>query len=324
MLLKVEDLSIAFQTKKGLLEAVRDISFELSLGQTLGVVGESGCGKSITNLALMGLLPDTAQVSAKNVNFDGLNLFDLKESQWQKIRGKEISMIFQDPMSALNPSFKVGFQIEESLKIHEPTFTSMERKKRVISLLGQVGIPAPEERINSYAHELSGGMSQRVMIAMAIACKPKLLIADEPTTALDVTIQKQILQLLKDLQEQYEMAMIFVTHDLGVVANIADHIQVMYAGEIVESGAKNRIIHHAHHPYTSGLLSSLPGSQTPFRGKLPSIAGIVPDLFSRPEGCQFAPRCDYKSEKCQAHPPLETREVSRIRCFHPINEESLK
>lgn len=326
-LLSVRDLSIQFQSPKGVLEAVRGISFDLERGQTLGVVGESGCGKSITNLALMGLLSDNGQVHATKINFEGTDLLGLKEKQWQKIRGKEMAMIFQDPMSALNPSFTVGYQLEEMLKIHEPQLSKVDREIRCLELLKQVGIPAPESRLGAYAHELSGGMSQRVMIAMAIACKPKLLIADEPTTALDVTIQDQILRLLKELQETYNMAMIFVTHDLGVVAKVSDKIQVMYAGEIVESAKTNELVESPKHPYTRGLLRSLPGAkETQFRARLTSIPGIVPALNARPLGCQFQPRCSYASDKCQHHPGLTEDSSANtshiIRCHHP-QEDSL-
>lgn len=298
MLLEINNLSISFKTSKGTLEAVRDISFHLNEGETLGIVGESGCGKSITNLALMGLIPDTGKVQAEKLLFNGNNLLSLSSKKWQQIRGSDIAMIFQDPMSALNPSFTVGYQIEETLKLHSPELNKIQRYEKCIELLDQVGIPAPEERIKSYAHELSGGMSQRVMIAMAIACNPKLLIADEPTTALDVTIQDQILKLLKDLQKKNNMAMILVTHDLGVVAQNADRIQVMYAGEIVETANAKEIVQDPKHPYTIGLLKSLPGKEVPFRSKLSSIKGMVPDLHHRQNGCQFAPRCEYQKNEC--------------------------
>jgi oligopeptide/dipeptide ABC transporter ATP-binding protein len=319
MLLSIKNLNINFQMKNNTLEAVRGISFSLKRGETLGVVGESGCGKSITNLALMGLLADNGSVSAEELLFEGQDLLKMNELSWQKIRGKEMAMIFQDPMSALNPSFTVGHQIEETLQVHEPDLTKEQRGKRVIELLKQVGIPAPEERLKSYAHELSGGMSQRVMIAMAIACRPKLLIADEPTTALDVTIQDQILRLLKNLQKEYNMAMIFVTHDLGVVAKVSDKIQVMYAGEIVESGPTKALLNSPVHPYTRGLLRSLPSNKTSgFREPLYSIAGIVPSLNSRPKGCQFEPRCEFRADKCQVNPGLTQKDETRLyRCYFP-------
>lgn len=318
MLLEVENLNIHFESKKGSLEAVRNISFSLNRGETLGVVGESGCGKSITNLALMGLLPDTGKVTANKIEFEGKDLLKTKERDWQKIRGKEISMIFQDPMSALNPSFTVGYQLEETLILHEPELNKEQRKERCLELLKQVGIPAPEKRLTSYAHELSGGMSQRVMIAMAIACRPKLLIADEPTTALDVTIQDQILRLLKELQKEYNMAMIFVTHDLGVVAKVSDKIQVMYAGEIVERATVNDLLKLQKHPYTKGLLNSLPGQKgLKFRSALPSIQGMVPALNQRPNGCQFGPRCSFKQADCEINPKL-SEGGHAYRCHFPL------
>tara|TARA_R110002072_G_scaffold534_8_gene4253 strand:- start:5588 stop:6568 length:981 start_codon:yes stop_codon:yes gene_type:complete len=323
MILKVENLNISFETSKGILGAIRNLSFELELGETLGVVGESGCGKSITNLALMGLLPDTAIVKADKIDFEGKDLTMMNEKKWQDIRGSEIAMIFQDPMSALNPSFTVGFQIDETLKVHFPNMNKQQRYARSIELLNQVGIPAPEERIKSYAHELSGGMSQRVMIAMAIACDPKLLIADEPTTALDVTIQDQILKLLKDIQKEKNMAMILVTHDLGVVAQNSDRIQVMYAGEVIETGTAKQVIHEPQHPYTQGLIASLPGkSKTSFRQPLPSIEGMVPDLTRRPSGCQFHPRCKYSQEDCiNNHPLIEKVKNHNVRCHFPLSEQ---
>lgn len=320
MLLEIEDLSITFDTAKGPLNATREVSFKLAEGETLGIVGESGCGKSITNLAIMGLLPDTATVTAKKLRFDGHDLLSISENQFRKIRGGTIGMIFQDPMSALNPSFTVGFQIDETLKVHCPEMDKGARNKRALELMEQVGIPAPKERLKNYAHELSGGMSQRVMIAMAIACKPKLLIADEPTTALDVTIQAQIMKLLKDLQREYKMAMILVTHDLGVVAQNADRIQVMYAGEVVESAKSKELLNSPLHPYTDGLLSSLPGKKaTAFRAPLPSIAGMVPDLRARPVGCQFNPRCDKVQDDCKSkHPALTVDKDRMLRCIHPV------
>tara|TARA_Y100000590_G_scaffold323369_1_gene366317 strand:+ start:30398 stop:31375 length:978 start_codon:yes stop_codon:yes gene_type:complete len=323
MLLEVENLSISFETKRGILEAVRGITFHLNEGETLGIVGESGCGKSITNLAIMGLLAPNAIIKADKLNFQGQNLLALKERQLQKIRGGEMGMIFQDPMTALNPSFTVGFQIDETLKVHEKELTKKDRADRAMQLMEQVGIPAPGERLKAYAHELSGGMSQRVMIAMAIACNPKLLIADEPTTALDVTIQDQILTLLKNLQEKHNMAMILVTHDLGVVAQNADRLQVMYAGEVVETGFTSKIIEKPFHPYTKGLLASLPGKETrEFRGVLPSIAGLVPDLTARPSGCQFSPRCEFSKEDCtEKLPPLDEIGERKARCFYPVNRE---
>lgn len=324
MLLEVENLSISFKTKHGLLEAVRGISFHLNEGETLGIVGESGCGKSITNLAIMGLLTPTAIVKADKLNFQGQSLLTIKEREFQKLRGSQMGMIFQDPMTALNPAFTVGFQIDETLSVHQKSLSKKDRLDKAFELMEQVGIPAPKERLSAYAHELSGGMSQRVIIAMAIACGPKLLIADEPTTALDVTIQDQILTLLKDLQQKHNMAMILVTHDLGVVAQNADRLQVMYAGEIVETGKTSSLIKTPFHPYTSGLLASLPGKEKrAFRSVLPSIAGLVPDLSDRPAGCQFTPRCQFATELCSKELPLlENSDERKTRCFHPLGGKS--
>jgi oligopeptide/dipeptide ABC transporter ATP-binding protein len=327
MLVEIEDLSITFQTRRGPIKAVRGLSLSLEEGQTLGIVGESGCGKSITNLALMGLLPPNAKIKARKFNFMGKNLLTLNENEWQAIRGKDIAMIFQDPMTALNPCYTVGAQIAESLKAHAPTLDKKTCKEKVLALLEQVGIPAPKSRLSNYPHELSGGMAQRVMIAMALAGEPKLLIADEPTTALDVTIQAQILELLKDLQKERQMAMILVTHDLGVVANNAQTIQVMYAGEVVERASANEIIKNPKHHYTQGLIASHPGHRgLEFRSKLPSIKGVVPDLLVRPKGCQFHPRCAGASEQCEARlPHLILDETGRsVACHHPLETRGHK
>lgn len=319
MLVEVENLNIHFETRKGSLHAIKNLSFSVEQGETLGIVGESGCGKSITNLALMGLLTKQATVSASKFKFGGVDLLSQNEKSWQKIRGKEMSMIFQDPMTALNPCFTVGFQIEETLMLHSPELSKNQRNERVIELLDQVGIPAPEERVKSYAHELSGGMAQRVMIAQAIASKPKLLIADEPTTALDVTIQDQILKLLRDIQKKTGMSIILVTHDLGVVSQNADRIQVMYAGEVVETAPTNLIINQPKHHYTKGLLESLPGKARAFRSDLPSIAGVVPDLAHRPQGCQFHPRCSAVQPECKIKNPsyIESGK-QKVKCLFPL------
>ena len=325
MLLSVENLSISFEKKdRTLWKAVRDVSFTLEEGESLGVVGESGCGKSLTSLALMGLLPDTASIMANKMIFNGQDHLTLSERQWQSVRGDKMAMIFQDPMSALNPCFTVGFQIDEVLAIHKRDLSKQERKEVILELLNQVGIPAPKIRIHSFPHELSGGMAQRVMIAMAIACGPKLLIADEPTTALDVTIQGQIMNLLKQLQEKYRMAMILISHDLGIVAHHSDRIQVMYAGEIVESAPTVSVIDSPSHPYTYGLIRSLPGSEsTTFRGELPSIEGMVPDLRQRPTGCQFYPRCEFAQDDCKKVAIGPQGEGPKtVRCLHPLGGPS--
>jgi len=324
MLLEIKNLNIKFKTKRGLLHAIKDLSLSLEQGETLGLVGESGCGKSITNLAIMGLLPETAEVTADCLSFENKDLRSLSSKQWQNLRGADIAMIFQDPMSALNPCFTVGQQLQETLAAHT-SLGKTQRHQEALSLLHQVGIPAPEERLRAYPHELSGGMAQRIMIAMAIACNPKLLIADEPTTALDVTIQDQILKLLRRLQKERNMAMIFVTHDLGVVANIADRIQVMYAGEMVERGETAQVIANPFHPYTRGLLDSLPSSHHGhFRQRLTSIAGMVPNLLIQQEGCSFKPRCLFQSEKCLKTPLMQEIGQRQVRCFHCLNQDQEK
>lgn len=325
-LLDIKDLNISFESLRGDLHAVRNLSFSISQGETLGIVGESGCGKSITSLAIMDLLPPTAKVWANNFNFEGKNLLSMSEKDKNKIRGADIAMIFQDPMTSLNPSFTVGYQLMETIKIHFGG-NKAELKEKAVQLLTQVGIPAPETRLNNYPHQLSGGMCQRVMIAIAVACKPKLLIADEPTTALDVTIQAQILALLKNLQKEYNMAIILITHDIAVVAQMANRILVMYSGECVETGSISEVINNRKHPYTEGLLASLPSNQKlkEHRSKLPSIPGLVPDLLNRPTGCQFSPRCKYVNEHCRKENPTHTiyHETGQtVKCFTPLQIEN--
>ena len=317
-LLNVHNLNIFFKSDKNPepIHAVRDLSFHLSQGEMLGVVGESGSGKSITNLALMGILGDSAIVKADDCTLNGKKLLELKEKELQHVRGGEIAMIFQDPMTALNPFLTVEFQLVETILAHIKC-TKKEAIERAADLLSQVGITSPRDRLKSYPFELSGGMAQRVMIAMAISSKPKLLIADEPTTALDVTIQKQILTLIKSLQEKNNMAVILVTHDLGVVSEFSERVQVMYAGELVETGKTSEIIKHPTHPYTHGLLSSRPGAvarapKTP----LASIAGIVPAFHQRPHGCQFNPRCEFVKEECKKAPIAITHGT---RCLFPLH-----
>ncbi|MCC7442792.1 MAG: ABC transporter ATP-binding protein [Bdellovibrionales bacterium] len=325
-LLEVRDLSIEFETRKGNLKALERLSFTLNEGETLGIVGESGCGKSITSLALMGLLAPNARVSAGALRFEGKDLLAMNEEARSEIRGAEMSMIFQDPMTSLNPSFTVGFQLEEMLKAHpreEADRSPAGRRKRLVELMEQVGIPDPAQRLTCYPHELSGGMSQRVMIAMAVASRPKLLIADEPTTALDVTIQAQILELLRDLQRRYKMALILITHDLGVVSETAARTMVMYAGQAVEEGPTREVIASPRHPYTAGLLQCLPAlhaKEAP-KTRLPSIAGMVPDLLARPSGCQFHPRCSRAQEPCwQALPDWRVEGSRGERCHFPLTQ----
>ena len=333
MLLEVEKLNIHFKSDSSPepIHAVRDLSFSLKQGEMLGVVGESGSGKSITNLALMGILTDSATVKAQKAKFNGVDLLDLHDNEWQKIRGLEVSMIFQDPMTALNPFLSVEFQMVETIRTHLK-LSKKDALDKSIELLRLVGIPSPKERLKAYPFELSGGMAQRVMIAMAISTNPKLLIADEPTTALDVTIQRQILNLIKMLQEKNNMSVILVTHDLGVVSEYSERLQVMYAGEIVESGSTSDLILHPRHPYTHALLASRPGAMIDNikripKTLLPSIAGIVPAFHQRPIGCQFNPRCNFVSSECR-HQSIEIEIMQpghrEFRCVHPIQAGAIK
>lgn len=318
-LLNIENLNIHFKTDRRAepVHAVRDLSFYLQTGEMLGVVGESGSGKSITNLALMGILPDNAIVSAKTLTINGKELLPLPEKEKRAIRGKQMSMIFQDPMTALNPFLTVEFQLVETILEHE-NISKKTARERALELLTIVGIPSPKERLRAYPFELSGGMAQRVMIAMAISCNPQILIADEPTTALDVTIQKQILSLLKTLQKKNNMAIILVTHDLGLVSEYSDRIQVMYAGEIVESGLTSQVLTHPRHHYTRGLLESRPGAITrEAKSSLPSIPGIVPAFHERPSGCQFNPRCPARETDCTVSPIPLLHSDHDYRCIHP-------
>lgn len=300
-LLKVENLNIKFQTSQGLIHVLRNVDFHLEAGEALGIVGESGSGKSVTSLAIFDLLASNAIVESGRIKFAGEDIFSMSEKQKLELRGGKISMIFQDPMSSLNPCFNVEYQIAEVLKIHQG-LSGASLRDRVLELLSSVGIPDPQSRLKAYPHELSGGMSQRVMIAMAIACSPQILIADEPTTALDVTIQKQILQVLQKLRKERHMSLILISHDLGVIAQNTDRILVMYAGEVVEEGAAMNVIQNPIHPYTQGLLRSLPAryahESKSFR--LPTIPGIVPHLGRRPSGCQLSPRCSLKVPACDS------------------------
>lgn len=316
-LLEVKNLDLYFHGPKHNhdLHALRGITFEVKPGEILGVVGESGSGKSITNLAIMGLLPKETKIQSESVAFAG-DAIDLNsEKSFKKFRGTEVAMIFQDPMTALNPFLKVGYQLMEPLTIHMKMSKS-EAKKRALELMEKVGISSPDKRFDQYPFELSGGMAQRVMIAMSLTTNPKLLIADEPTTALDVTIQKQILNLIKNLKEKEKMSVILVTHDLGLVAEYADRIQVMYAGEIVESGKTSELISKPKHPYTEALLKSRPeGGGFKPKENLLTIQGVVPMLNQRPQGCQFAPRCSYAEEKCTLNTPAF---INNVRCIKPL------
>ena len=304
-ILEIKNLKTRFFTTDGVVKAVNDVSYSMESGEILGVVGESGCGKSVHALSIMQLIPDPpGKITGGEIWFDGRNLLGLDEREMQKIRGREIAMIFQDPMTSLNPVFTVGYQIVESLRLHND-MTKEEARKRAGELLALVGIPGDEERLNDYPHQFSGGMRQRAMIAMGLSCNPKLLIADEPTTALDVTIQAQIVDLVKKLQKELGMAIMWITHDLGVVAEIAQWINVMYAGSIIETGKVRNIYKKTKHPYTMGLLGSLPRIDDSPGTELTSIPGLPPDLLALPKGCAFAARCGYRNEKCVAQkPPL--------------------
>jgi oligopeptide/dipeptide ABC transporter ATP-binding protein len=315
-LLSLRHLVTAFDTDEGYLRAVDDVSFDVMPGKTLGIVGESGCGKSVTSLSILRLIPTPPGfIEGGSALFQGKDLFQLSEGEMRRIRGNDISMIFQEPMTSLNPVYTVGAQIIEAIRLHQKV-SRKGAKARAIELLDLVGIPAPSERVDSYPHTLSGGMRQRAMIAMALACEPRLLIADEPTTALDVTIQAQILDLLRSLQDDLGMSIIFISHDLGVMAEFSHEIAVMYAGKIVEHAATNELFRAPRHPYTRGLLRSLPSQRN--RGeRLPTIPGIVPDLRSLPPGCRFQDRCDRVTQDCRTEEPA-LRHIARsdVACIH--------
>ncbi len=329
-LLSVEHLTTEFTTDTGVLRAVDDVSFDLAAGGTLAVVGESGCGKSVTSLSILRLVQPPGRVVSGRIGFAGRDLLALPEAAMRAVRGAEVAMIFQEPMSSLNPVYTVGAQIEEALRVHR----RRDRRgawPRVVELLDMVGIPSPAERAEAYPHQLSGGMRQRVMIAMALACEPRLLIADEPTTALDVTIQAQILELLGKLRRELGMAVLLITHDLGLVAEFADDVVVMYAGRVVERGPTAEIFAAPRHPYTRGLLRSVPSYGDNLRARrLPTIQGMVPDLRSLPTGCRFRDRCDVAQPPCsEAEPGLflpgtpdtaaTLLDRQSVRCFFPVS-----
>jgi dipeptide transport system ATP-binding protein len=316
-LLEIRNLSVDFQTAHGLFRAVDGVHLDIDEGDLVAIVGESGSGKSVSMLAVMGLLPWTAKVTADRLAFGGRDLLTLGSRARRRIIGKEMSMIFQEPMTSLNPCFTVGFQITESLKTHLGG-SRAEHRRRAIELLDLVGIPAPDTRLSAFPHQMSGGMNQRVMIAMAIACSPRLLIADEPTTALDVTIQAQILELLADLQRERGMALVLITHDMGVVAETAQRVAVQYAGQQVETQPVESLFADPHHPYTAALLAALPERATTKR--LPSIPGVVPGQFDRPRGCLFNPRCRFATERCrQEEPSLEGPPLPGVRCHYALS-----
>jgi oligopeptide/dipeptide ABC transporter ATP-binding protein len=304
VLLKVENLITLFKTDEDQITVLDDISFDLLHGESLGIVGESGCGKSVTALSIMRLLPKPAgQVEKGVITYKGDDILTLTTKQMHTIRGKKIAMIFQEPMTALNPVHRIGKQLGEIYQIHFPDMSEEESRSAQIDILNKVGIPAPEKRLREYPHQLSGGMRQRVMIAMALSCKPDILIADEPTTALDVTTQNQILNLMRDLQREIKMSIIFITHDLGVIAEMCDRVLVMYAGRIVEQASVKELFASPHHPYTKGLLDSIPRLDTPSKSRLEVIEGLVPNLKNIPEGCRFRTRCDFEIEQCGVTDP---------------------
>ncbi|MEN8189544.1 MAG: ABC transporter ATP-binding protein [Thermodesulfobacteriota bacterium] len=314
-LLEIENLSVSFRTAGGMFTAVDRVSFEVDAGEVLAIVGESGSGKSVAMMALMGLLPWTARVEADAMRFDGRDLFTMPRGKKRKIIGKEIAMIFQEPMTSLNPCFTVGFQLTEAMKLHLG-LPRAGRRQRAMELLDLVGIPEPDKRLAAFPHQLSGGMNQRVMIAMAIACNPRLLIADEPTTALDVTIQAQILELLLRLQEENDMALILITHDMGVVAETAEKVVVQYCGRQVEQQDIKGLFSNPHHPYTEALLAALP--ERSHSKQLPSIPGVVPGQFDKPNGCLFSPRCTAAAEICFKEEPVRAgQDMGYALCHFP-------
>ncbi len=328
-LLEVSELRTAFDTEDGLIAAVDGVSFSVAKGQTLGVVGESGCGKSVTGLSILQLVPSPGEIKSGKIRYhkndEAIDITELAPSsdKMRTIRGNDIAMIFQEPMTSLNPVYTIGNQIGEAIRLHQGT-GRREARKRTIEMLDKVGIPAPGQRVDDYPHQLSGGMRQRAMIAMALSCNPALLIADEPTTALDVTIQAQVLDLIQSLQEELGMALMLITHDLGVIAELADEVIVMYAGKVVEQGSLDQIFEDPLHPYTRGLLASIPELGGDKQRSLYSIPGTVPRPLAMPPGCAFSPRCNEAFERCQEPPLLEeVRDDHAARCWlHQAPESS--
>lgn len=318
-LLDIKDLRTYFYTENGVVPSVDGVSLQLKKGETVGIVGESGCGKSVTSLSIMGLVGAPGKVAGGEINFDGKDLVKASKKEMRKIRGNEIAMIFQEPLSSLNPVFTVGSQVAEAIRLHQKA-SKAEAKEKTIELLKVVGIPIPEKVYSSYPHSLSGGMRQRIMIAMALSCSPKLLIADEPTTALDVTIQAQILHLMRELSRKNDTAIMLITHDLGVVAEMVDRVIVMYAGQVVEQTDVYSLFKEPKHPYTKGLLNSTPRIHE-LNEELASIEGTVPTPAEMPKGCRFHPRCPFAMEKCVTDEPQleELREGHQVRCW--LHEE---
>jgi len=322
-LLEVNDLKVRFATEDGIVQAVDGVSFTLDRGEVLGIVGESGSGKSVTAMTILGLTRGTNTRYEGEILFKGENLITQSETRLRGVRGAQIAMIFQDPMTSLNPVYKVGDQICEAIRAHEDV-PGRTARNRAVELLRQVGIPNPQQRVDDYPHQFSGGMRQRAMIAMALSCNPDILIADEPTTALDVTIQAQILELIDKLKDDFDSAVIMITHDLGVVAEVADEILVMYAGRVVEHGAKRDLFYDPQHPYTWGLLGSIPRLDRPKPKRLHSIQGSPPSLINPPAGCKFRPRCPHAFEKCHEEPGLENRVEKKghlDRCWLTVDEK---
>jgi oligopeptide/dipeptide ABC transporter ATP-binding protein len=322
-MLEVKNLKTEFRTEDGSFLAVDDVSFQVQNGKTLGIVGESGCGKSVTSLSILRLIQNPGRIVGGEILFNGKNLLKLSDEEMRQIRGNDISMIFQEPMTSLNPVFTIGDQIEETIRLHQKGLSAAQIKERAIEMLRLVNIPAPEKRYEEFPHQLSGGMRQRVMIAMAISCNPKLLIADEPTTALDVTIQAQILDLMRKLKSEFGASMILITHDLGVVAEMCDEVIVMYAGKIVEHGSIEDIFYRPKHPYTRGLLDSIPHFESGHRlEKLRTIPGMVPSLTNLPKGCRFYDRCLKRQDNCQLAMPalIPMSETQEAACYYPLKE----
>ena len=323
-LLEVEDLRVQFRTRHGVVRAVDGVSFSVEAGEVVGIVGESGSGKSVTALTLLRLLPRTARIVGGRIRFDGQDLLALPERGMRQVRGNKLAMVFQDPMASLNPTVSIGTQIAESYYLHRGGNWSAARA-RAAELLDAVGVPDAGARLRDYPHQFSGGMRQRVMIAMALACSPRLLIADEPTTALDVTIQAQILQVLTDLRRQFDMAVLLITHDMGVVAETSDRVLVMYGGQVVEQGATEPLFAQRLHPYTEALLRCVPRIDGTERGTLASIQGAPPDLAHLPPGCRFAPRCPQAREQCSRQLPMLERPLPEreVACFFPLMTEAV-
>ena len=324
MLLELKNLKTFFETKRGTVKAVNGVSYSLDAGKVLGVVGESGSGKSVSAMSILRLLDGNGYIESGEILFDGVDLTTISTNEMYKIRGNEISVIFQEPMTSLNPVFTVSKQLSEPLMIHQG-MSKKEAARKAIDLLSDVKIPNPEVVAKQYPHQLSGGMRQRVMIAMALACKPKLLIADEPTTALDVTIQAQILKLMNELREKNGTAVLFITHDLGVINQMADNVAVMYCGQVVEYASAETVFHKSEysHPYTEGLMLSIPRLDTPRGARLEAIPGAVPHPLDLPKGCKFAPRCKYATARCMEEEPelVNVTETQQVRCFYPKKED---